>query len=211
MAGIGPKKAINILPSKKISITPGKTGNLLPEGSRFTVYGKKKPKLTPSRFAGRARKGALGAVNRYLDRGGRRVISRVYSAGYRTVPSGAHTFAVRIAGERMYIDGRLNEAAIGWLSESGQLTTARDFRDTLISIDATTVGSENGQNVLTNMWDSLSTPEKARIVDEFADFDWADFWTDMYPVKGVADVDNQYERYDNIVMRIERALGRSIQ
>ena len=212
MASIGPKKAISILPSRKISLVPGKEGKLLPESSKFTVYGRKKPKLLPSKPGGKAKKGALGAVNRYYNEGGRKLISKVFSNKYRVVRSGERTFAVRIAGEKMYVDGRLNDKAIGWLSESGQLTTAKDFRDSLIAIDNTQVGQENGKNVLTKMWDDLTMAEKARVIDEFADFDWADFWAEMYPlgIKGGADVDNQFERYDDIVMRIQRALGRPI-
>ena len=209
MASIGPKKAISILPSRKISVMPGKEGNLLPEGSKFTVYGKKKPKLSPSKFAGKAKTGALGAVNRYLEGGGRKMISKVFSKKYTVVQSGERTFAVRIAGEKMYIDGRINESAIGWLSESGQLTTAKDFRDSLIAIDNTTVGREWGENVLTNLWDSLSMKEKARVVDQFADFDWNEFWAEMYPhgIKGDANIDRQYELYVEIKMRIDLALG----
>lgn len=205
---IAPKKAINILPSRKISAFPGKEGKLLPEGSKFTVYGKKKPKLSPSKFAGKAKTGPLGAVNRYLEGGGRKIIGKIYSSKYTVVPSGADMYAVRIAGEKMYIDGRLNEAAIGWLSEEGQLTTAKDFRDSLIAIDNTTVGREWGENTLTKLWDSLSTKQKAKVVNVFANFDWADFWAEMYPhgIKGDADIDQQYVRYDEVKMRIDLAL-----
>ncbi len=208
MAVIGPKKAIKILPSRKISALPGKEGKLLPEGSKFTVYGKKKPKLSPSKFAGKAKTGPLGAVNRYLEGGGRKVIGKIYSSKYTVVPSGADMYAVRIAGEKMYIDGRLNEAAIGWLSEEGQLTTAKDFRDSLIAIDNTTVGREWGENVLTELWDSLTTKQKAKIVNVFANFDWNEFWAEMYPhgIKGDANIDRQYELYDEIKMRIDLAL-----
>ena len=209
---LGPKKAISILPSRKISLTPGKEGNLLPEGSKFSVFGRKKPKLTPSKSGGRARTGPTAAINRYLARGGRKVIAKVYSKNYNVVQSGTKVYAVKIHGEKMFVDQELNPNAVGWLSESGQLTTAKDFRDSLISIDATTVGREWGENVLTNLWDDLTMAEKARVIDEFADFDWADFWAEMYPlgIKGGADVDNQFERYDDIVMRIQRALGRPI-
>ena len=205
---IAPKKAINILPSRKISVTPGKEGKLLPEGSKFTVYGKKKPKLSPSKFAGKAKTGPLGAVNRYLEGGGRKIIGKIYSSKYTVVPSGADMYAVRIAGEKMYIDGRLNEAAIGWLSEEGQLTTAKDFRDSLIAIDNTTVGREWGENVLTELWDSLTTKQKAKVVNVFANFDWNEFWAEMYPhgIKGDANIDRQYELYDEIKMRIDLAL-----
>lgn len=208
MASIGPKKAISILPSRKISVMPGKEGNLLPEGSKFTVYGKKKPKLSPSKFAGKAKTGPLGAVNRYLEGGGRKIIGKIYSSKYTVVPSGADMYAVRIAGEKMYIDGRLNEAAIGWLSEEGQLTTAKDFRDSLIAIDNTTVGREWGENVLTELWDSLTTKQKAKVVNVFANFDWNEFWAEMYPhgIKGDANIDRQYELYDEIKMRIDLAL-----
>ena len=205
---IAPKKAINILPSRKISTLPGKEGKLLPEGSKFTVYGKKKPKLSPSKFAGKAKTGPLGAVNRYLEGGGRKIIGKIYSSKYTVVPSGADMYAVRIAGEKMYVDGRLNEAAIGWLSEEGQLTTAKDFRDSLIAIDNTTVGREWGENVLTELWDSLTTKQKAKVVNVFANFDWNEFWAEMYPhgIKGDANIDRQYELYDEIKMRIDLAL-----
>ena len=210
---IGPKKAINILPSRKISVLPGKEGRLLPEGSKFTVYGKK-PQLSPSKFAGKTKTGPLGAVNRYLEGGGRKLISKIYSSKYTRVPGGESTYAVRIAGEKMMVDGRINESAVGWLSESGQLTTAKDFRDSLIAIDNTTVGREWGENVLTSLWDDLTMAEKAQVVNEFADFDWAGFWAEMYPIAvrqgGEPMVDRQYELYDEIVMRIERALGRSL-
>ena len=87
---LGPKKAISILPSRKISITPGKEGKLLPEGSKFTVYGKKKPKLLPTKFAGKAKTGPTAAVNRYMERGGRKIISKVYSKNYNVVRSESH-------------------------------------------------------------------------------------------------------------------------
>ena len=120
----------------------------------------------------------------------------------------------KIGGEKMFIDGGINESAVGWLSESGQLTTAKDFRDSLIAIDNTTVGREWGENVLTSLWDDLTMAEKAQVVNEFADFDWAGFWAEMYPIAvrqgGEPMVDRQYELYDEIVMRIERALGRSL-
>ena len=206
---IGPKKAINILPSRKISVLPGKEGKLLPEGSKFTVYGKRKPQLSPSKFAGKTKTGPLGAVNRYLEGGGRKLISKIYSSKYTRVPGGESTYAVRIAGEKMMVDGRINEAAVGWLSEDGQLTTAKDFRDSLIAIDNTTVGKEWGENILTSLWDSLSMKEKAAVVNEFRNFDWSEFWAEMYPhgIKGEANVDRQYELYDEIKMRIDIALG----
>ena len=219
---IGPKKAINILPSRKISVLPGNEGRLLPEGSKFTVYGKKKPQISPSKFAGKTKTGPLGALNRYYEAGGRKVISKVYSTKYRTIPSGENTYAVRIAGEKMYVSGKiyingeltevdrmLNEKAIGLMSEYGQLTTLKDFRDSLIAIDNTTVGKEWGKNILTNMWDSLTIKQKVNIIDEFRDFDWAEFWAEMYPhgIKGEANVDRQYEKYDEIKMRIDIALG----
>lgn len=211
---LGPKKAISILPSRRISITPGKEGKLLPEGSKFTVYGKKKPKLLPTKFAGKAKTGPTAAVNRYMERGGRKIISKVYSKNYNIVRSGSKVYAVKIGGEKMFIDGGINESAVGWLSESGQLTTAKDFRDSLIAIDGTTVGREWGENVLTSLWDDLTMAEKAQVVNEFADFDWAGFWAEMYPIAvrqgGEPMVDRQYELYDEIVMRIERALGRSL-
>lgn len=211
---LGPKKAISILPSRKISLAPGKEGSLLPEGSKFSVFGKKRPKLTPSKSGGRARSGPTAAINRYLARGGRKVIAKVYSKNYNVVQSGTKVYAVKIHGEKMFVGGEINPNAIGWLSESGQLTTAKDFRDTLISIDSTTAGREWGENVLTNLWDDLTMAEKAAVVDEFADFDWAGFWAEMYPISvrsgGEPMIDRQYELYDEIVMRIERALNRTI-
>ena len=148
-ARLGPSKAIKILPSRKISLTPGKEGKLLPEGSKFSVFGKKRPKLAPSKSGGRARSGPTAAINRYLGRGGRKVIEKVYSKNYNVVQSGTKVYAVKIAGEKMFVDGALNPNAVGWLSESGQLTTAKDFRDSLIAIDNTTVGKEWGENTLT--------------------------------------------------------------
>lgn len=211
---LGPKKAIRILPSRKINLGPGKEGSLLPEGSKFSVFGKKRPKLTPSKSGGRAKSGPTAAINRYLGRGGRKVIEKVYSKNYNVVPSGTKVYAVKIRGEKMFVDNAINESAVGWLSESGQLTTAKDFRDSLISIDATTVGREWGDNVLTNLWDDLTMAEKAQVVNEFADFDWASFWMEMYPIQvrqgGEPMIDRQYELYDEIVMRIEKALNRSV-
>ena len=214
-ARLGPSKAIRILPSRKISLTPGKEGKLLPEGSKFSVFGKKKPKLTPSKSGGRARSGPTAAINRYLARGGRKVIAKVYSKNYNVVQSGTKVYAVKIYGERTWLKGgEINPNGIGWLSENGQLTTAKDFRDSLISIDATTVGREWGENVLTNLWDDLTMAEKAHVVNEFADFDWASFWMEMYPIQvrqgGEPMIDRQYELYDEIVMRIEKALNRTI-
>ena len=87
-ARLGPKKAISILPSKKISLTPGKEGKLLPEGSKFSVFGKKRPKLTPSKSGGRARTGPTAAINRYLGRGGRKAIEKVYSKNYNEISYG---------------------------------------------------------------------------------------------------------------------------
>ena len=210
-ARLGPSKAIRILPSRKISLTPGKEGKLLPENSKFSVFGKKKPKLTPSKSGGRARSGPTAAINRYLGRGGRKVIEKVYSKNYNVVQSGTKVYAVKIAGEKMFVDGAINPNAVGWLSESGQLTTAKDFRDSLIAIDNTTVGKEWGENTLTEKWDSLTMAQKAQVVNEFADFDWEGFWGEMYPIPlakgGGGDVDRQYELYDNIIWRMERALG----
>ena len=213
-ARLGPKKAINILPSRKISLGPGKEGSLLPDGSKFSVFGRKKPKLMPSKSGGRAKSGPTAAINKYLARGGRKIISKVYSKNYNVVQSGTKVYAVKIRGEKMFVDNAINESAVGWLSESGQLTTAKDFRDSLISIDATTVGREWGENVLTNLWDDLTMAEKAQVVNEFADFDWAGFWMEMYPIQvrqgGEPMIDRQYELYDEIVMRIEKALNRTI-
>ena len=201
---LGPKKAINILPSRKIKLTPGKEGKLLPEDSKFSVFGRKKPKLTPSKS------GPTAAINKYLARGGRKIISKVYSKNYNVVQSGTKVYAVKIYGERTWINGEINPNAIGWLSENGQLTTAKDFRDSLIAIDNTTVGKEWGENSLTEKWDSLTMAEKAQVVNEFADFDWEGFWGEMYPIPlakgGGGDVDRQYELYDNIIWRMDRAL-----
>jgi len=206
-------RGFTILPKKGINITPGKEGQLLPEGSKFSVYGKKKPTLTPRKGGRVAEKGAYGAVNRYFSKGGRKVISKVYSSKYRRIPSGSRTYAVRIAGEKFTVDGHINDSAIGWISESGQLTTLKDFRDSLISIDATTAGQAYGENVLVNMWDSLTLQEKAKIINEFADFDWAGMWAEFYPSGFAKDgsdpnVDAQFEIYDEIVQRIEYALSR---
>ena len=110
---LGPKKAISILPSRKISITPGKEGKLLPEGSKFSVFGKKKPKLTPSKSGGRARSGPTAAINKYLARGGRKIISKVYSKNYSVVQSGTKVYAVKIYGEKTWINGEINPNAVG--------------------------------------------------------------------------------------------------
>lgn len=206
-------RGFSVLPKRGIKLTPGKEGKLLPEGSKFAVYGKKKPKLLPRKGGRVAEKGAYGAVNRYFAKGGRKVISKVYSSKYRMIPSGERTFAVRIAGEKFRVNGQINDSAIGWVSESGQLTTLKDFRDSLISIDATTAGQAYGENVLTEMWDSLSLQEKAKIISEFADFDWAGMWAEFYPSGFAKDgsepnVDMQYQIYDEIVQRIEYALSR---
>lgn len=210
-ARLGPKKAITILPSRKISLIPGKEGKLLPEDSKFSVFGRKRPKLTPSKSGGRAKSGPTAAINRYLANGGRKVISKVYSKNYNVVQSGTKVYAVKIYGEKTWINGEINPNAIGWLSESGQLTTAKDFRDSLIAIDNTTVGKEWGENSLTEKWDSLTMAQKAQVVNEFADFDWEGFWGEMYPIPlakgGEGDVDRQYMLYDNIIWRIDRALG----
>ena len=40
-------RGFSVLPKRGIKITPGKEGKLLPEGSKFAIYGKKKPKLLP--------------------------------------------------------------------------------------------------------------------------------------------------------------------
>ena len=53
-------KGFTILPKKGINITPGKEGQLLPEGSKFSVYGKKKPKLLPRKEAGSPRRAHTG-------------------------------------------------------------------------------------------------------------------------------------------------------
>ena len=206
-------KGFSVLPKRGLKLTPGKEGKLLPEGSKFAVYGKKKPTLLPRKAGRVAEKGAYGAVNRYYAKGGRKVVSKVYSSKYRRIPSGDKTFAVRISGEKFTVDGKINDSAIGWVSESGQLTTLKDFRDSLISIDATTVGRAYGENVLVEMWDSLSLQEKAKIINEFADFDWAGMWAEFYPSGFSKDgsdpnVDNQYMIYDEIVQRIEYALSR---
>ena len=206
-------KGFSIVPKRGLKLTPGKEGKLLPEGSKFSVYGKKKPVLLPRKGGRVSEKGAYGAVNRYYAKGGRKVISKVYSAKYRRIPSGDKTFAVRIAGEKFTIDGQINESAVGWVSESGQLTTLKDFRDSLISIDATTAGQAYGENVLVNMWDSLTLQDKSKIINEFADFDWAGMWAEFYPSGFAKDgsepnVDNQFLLYDEIVQRIEYALSR---
>lgn len=206
----GPAKGFTIKPKRDIGLLPGKEGKLLPEEGRFAIYGKTKPRLLPRKGGRVSTKGGWGAYNRYLGRGGRRVVEKVYSSKYRTVPSTEHTFAVRIAGEKMYIDGKINDRAIGWISEEGQLTTLKDFRDSLISIDATTAGQEYGENMLVGLWDSLTMSEKAKIIEEFRDFDWAAFWEEMYPSKGEADVETQFTNHDEIILRIEHALGRKI-
>ena len=206
-------KGLSVLPKRGIKLTPGKEGKLLPEESKFAVYGKKRPTLLPRKPGRVSEKGALGAVNRYLSKGGRKVISRIYSSRYRRIPSGSKTFAVRIAGEKFTVNGEINDSAIGWVSESGQLTTLKDFRDSLIAIDSTTAGQAYGENVLTSMWDSLSLQEKAKVINEFADFDWAGMWAEFYPSGFSKDgaepnVDLQFEIYDQIVERIEYALSR---
>ena len=211
-------KGFTILPKRGIKITPGKEGKLLPEGSKFAVYGKKKPSLLPRKPGRVSEKGAYGAVNEYYKRGGRKVISKVYSTKYRRFPSSEKAYAVRIAGEKFMVDGVVNENAIGYVSASGQMTTFKDFRDSLIALDATTVGREYGENVLVGKWDSLTLQEKAKIIIEFADYDWAGMWTDFYPsgfkkkkngdTEGEPDVDSQFKTYEEIVQRIDIALSR---
>lgn len=199
-----------IKPKTGLKILPGKEGRLLPEEGKFAIYGKTKPRLLPRKGGRVSTKGGWGAYNRYLGKGGRRVVSKVYSSKYRSVPSPEGMYAVRISGEKFYIDGKLNDRAIGWISEEGQLTTLKDFRDSLISIDATTAGQEYGSNVLTNLWDSLTIQDKAKIIAEFGDFDWASFWEEMYPSKGDADIENQFTNHDLVIMKIENALGRKL-
>ena len=206
-------KGFTILPKRGIRITPGKEGRLLPEAGKFAIYGKKKPRLLPQKRGRKAQKGSVGAVNRYLERGGRKVISRIYSSKYRQIPSGPNAYAVRIAGEKFRVNGQINESAVGWVSESGQLTTLKDFRDSLIAIDSTTAGQAYGENVLTEMWDSLSLQDKAKIINEFADYDWAGMWAEFYPSgfkkdgESEPNIDMQYEIYDEIIEKIEYALS----
>ena len=209
MPSITPTKGFSIKPKRTIKITPGKEGKLLPEEGKFAIYGKKRPQLLPRKGGRVSTKGGYGAVNRYYGKGGRRMIEKVYSSRYRTVPGGTGTYAVRIAGEKMFINGELNDRAIGWVSEEGQLTTMKDFRDSLISIDATTAGSAE-EHPLTELWDSLSMRERADVVSEFRDFDWHAFWEEMYPSKGDADIERQFENYDLVIMKIERAIGRPV-
>ena len=207
-------KGFSILPKRSVKLTPGKEGKLLPEGSKFAIYGKKKPRLMPQKAGRKSQAGAYGAVNRYLEKGGRKVIGKVYSTKYRRIPSGSKTYAVRIAGEKFTIDGKINDKAIGWISEEGQLTTLKDFRDSLISIDSTTAGKEFGENVLVSWWDSLSLQEKAKIINEFADYDWAGMWAEFYPSgykkkgqKAEPNISKEYEIRDEIVERMEYALS----
>lgn len=205
-------KGFSILPKRSINITPGKEGKLLPEGSKFAIYGKKKPRLMPQKAGRKSQSGAYGAVNRYLEKGGRKVIGKVYSSKYRRIPSGSRTYAVRIAGEKLTYDGQINDMAVGWISDEGQLTTLKDFRDSLIAIDATTAGQAYGESVLTEMWDSLTLQEKAKIINEFANFDWSGMWAEFYPSGFKKDgaepnIDIQFEIYDEIVERIEYALS----
>lgn len=204
-------KGFTITPKRGIKLTPGKEGKLLPETGKFSIYGKKKPQLLPSKPGRKSQLGGYGAVNRYYDQGGRKVIARVYSKKYRAVPAGSKTYAVRLAGEKFRINGEINEKAIGWVSESGQLTTLKDFRDSLISLDATTVGRAKGNNVLVRKWDALSFQEKAKIIDSFADYDWEGLWTDFYPSgfdkdNSDPDVDKQYKLYDKFVLQMNHAL-----
>ena len=213
-----PKRPVKISPSRKIKLTPGKEGKLLPEEGKFAVYGKKKPRLLPRKGGRVSTKGGAGALNRYYAGGGRRVVEKIYSRKYRVVRAGEGTYAVRIAGEKLMVDGQLNERAYGWISEEGQLTTAKDFRDTLTAIENTTAALESlpleymshpeDWHPLTSLWDSLTQEEKARVVSEFRNFDWAAFWNEMYPVKGEADISAQLSNYDEIVARIEHALSR---
>lgn len=216
MPRLGPfKKGISILPKKDIQLGIGREGALLPETSKFSVYGKKRPTIAPKGGKGTtAKEGPLQALNLYLEGGGRRVISKIFARSYKTIRSGQHTYAVRIAGEKLYYtdengNRRMNEASYGWLSETGQLTTAKDFRDSLIALDATTVGSGYGDNILTNFWDSLSMYEKVKIIDEFHDYDWADLWSEMYP-SGLKDespdVDRQFLKYNEVLEKIINAL-----
>lgn len=202
---------LRILASKLIKMSLGKEGLLLPDKSKFSIYGAKKAQIGPEGIKGKkvAQKGPTGAINRYLEKGGRKVIEKVYAKSYKTIQSGKNIYAVKIAGEKEFKDGRRNEASYGWISKKGQLTTAKDMRDTFVAIDATTVGSEVGKNVLTNLWDSLPMAVRTRIVDAFADFDWEEFWSEMYPSGMLGteeDVDRQGQLYDKIVMMIENAI-----
>jgi len=211
MPSLNPKAAFTIRPKADFRFMPKKVTDTHGSVGVYRVGPKNKFVLRP-RTGRLSQKGVAGAINRYYENGGTRVGTiYIYARNSRIMQGTSNIVGAKIGEEK------------GWFTKEGKFIAEDDFRNTLYSIDSTTVGLGYDE-ALTRKWDSLTARQKALVVDEFRNYNWDQFWTEFYPrfklkVKNgkivkvrergseTWETDNQYRMYDEIVKKMAKALG----
>ena len=213
MPSLQPRKSFTITPRADFTFRPklvtAKHGNV-------GVYrvGPKNKFVLRERTGRLSEKGISGMLNRYYEQGGERVGKIfVYSQKSNVLRGTRNLLAVKIGNEK------------GWITREGKFIGMEQFENTLYSIDQTVIGQGAGENALLAKWNSLSSQQKANVVDAFRNFDWDAFWAEWYPrftltvnAKGQIvkrrrpgsetwETDHQIRMYDRIVMIFSRAAG----
>ena len=212
MPSLNPKTAFTIRPKADFTFRP-KT--ITEAHGSVGVYriGPKNQFVLRQRTGRLSQKGVAGAINRYYEQGGTRVGNiYIYARNSRVMQGTKNIVAAKIGDEK------------GWFTVEGRFISEDDFRNQLHSIDSTMVG-QGYNEALVKKWDSLSPLQKAKVVDEFRNFNWDQFWTEFYPRFNLVtdkksrivrrrregsetwETDNQFQMYDQIVERMAKALG----
>lgn len=140
--------------------------------------------VQPKRGRTSAKDPVAVALNRYAKHNvGASTVAYIYSSKSRVLRSTSNMLAVRLQG-----------GAKGWITESGTFVSADQLRNVLHSVDSTSPAAVAGVNLL-DLYDSLTTQQKAEFADKVRDFDWDQMFEEMYPKDGVAEADTQMDAY----------------
>lgn len=110
-------------------------------------------------------------------------ISYIYSAKSRVLRGTENLLAVK-----------LNSGAKGWITTEGRFVSEEQLRNTLHSVDCTSPAAVVGVS-LRDIYESLTTQQKAEFADKVRDFDWDAMFEEMYPEEGEASADQQMDAY----------------
>lgn len=212
MPSLQPKAAFTIRPKADFTFKPKLVSETHAHVGVYRIGPKNKFTLRP-RTGRVSQKGIAGFINRYYENGGTRIGNiYIYSRSSRVMQGTANVIGAKIGEEK------------GWFTREGKFITEKDFRDQLHSIDSTAVGMGFPES-LVKKWDSLSALQKAKVVDEFRNYNWDDFWSQFYPRFVLArnkkgklvkrrregsetwETDNQFSMYNEIILKMGAALG----
>lgn len=129
-------------------------------------------------------------VRRFLNSPKGVDIARVYAERSRVMRSTPELTAVRLAGGEK-----------GWITSGGRFMGYEDLRNALHSVDSTSAGAIEGVKLL-DMFDALSPARQAEFAQTMQDFDWDEFWKEMYPGGSDPGIDTQMDLYYDMIERL---------